>query len=125
MRSIGYVALFSLCSLSSPLASECALTATEINQRIIGNTIVGMEDGKYYEEFLNPNGMIEGRTKSERYKGYWRIEGNRLCFGYESRDDESTAKDWTCTGVGLSGSQLIWNDNGDVSCANLVKGRIK
>lgn len=126
MQALKYVALpFIMLILMSTtlLASDRELTAMEIRLRIVGNTVVGTENGQYYEEYLEPSGRIAGRSKSEAYRGWWRLNGNKLCFAYEADEDSNgrPASNWDCSAVALSGDRLTWKDDGDQ--ARLVAGR--
>ena len=116
-----------LACAGSAAAWDLELTAAEIRARVIGNTIIGIEDGKFYAAYLSPSGVIYGRDGNDDYRGYWRIVDNRLCLGYEA-DNPRTATasgkfTWTCANVALSGKKLIWNDRNDVSFSTLVPGR--
>lgn len=102
-------------------ASDMELTADEIRARMIGNTIVGTENGESYAEYLSPNGVIYGRNKRESYNGWWRIAGNKLCFAYE--EDNGKKPSWNCVYVALTGDKVIWNDDDETSFARLVPGR--
>lgn len=102
-------------------ASDLELTADEIRTRMVGNTILGIEDGEFYAEYLSPNGVIYGHTKQEPYTGWWRIAGNKICFAYEE-DDAKKAR-WNCVNVALTGDRVIWNDDNETSFARLLPGR--
>ncbi|QJP13743.1 hypothetical protein G3545_08780 [Starkeya sp. ORNL1] len=123
MNTLKYVALpcgILLLLTVTLFASDAELTATEIRARVIGNTVVGVEDGKYYEEYLQPNGIIAGRSRQETYRGWWRIDANKLCFAYET-DDEDASKDWDCNTVSLNGDRVTWDGE---EHARLVPGRL-
>lgn len=102
-------------------ASDLELTAEEIHSRMIGNTIVGIEDGEFYAEYLGRNGVIYGQNKNDVYLGYWRVVGNKLCLAYEPDDGKKMS--WSCVFVALSGDKVIWNDGDDTSFARLLPGR--
>lgn len=107
---------------ANAIASDLQLTGTELRTRMIGNTVVGIENGNYYEEYLASNGVILGRDRQSAYRGWWRIDGNKLCFAYEQdSDDGDTPKSWDCSTVAVSGDRITWNDDG--SRARLVPGR--
>ena len=75
--------LFSVTACAT--ASGGQINANDIKARVIGNTVTGVDDGKPYQEYYNPNGTVSGMD-TEDYTGSWRIEGNKLCTGYESDD---------------------------------------
>lgn len=102
-------------------ASDLELTANEIHSRMVGNTIVGIEDGEFYAEYLSPNGVIYGQNKNDAYRGYWRVAGNKLCFAYELDDGKKMS--WNCVLVALAGDKVIWNDDNETSFARLLPGR--
>jgi hypothetical protein len=97
------------------LSMTFALTATalaqslsdgQIRQALVGHTISGVENGKSYSEYLNPNGTISGKNSSGAYSGRWRIARGEICFLYED-----STKGWDCNGVRLRGNTIIWDDN--------------
>lgn len=102
-------------------ASDLELTADEIKARMVGNTIVGIEDGEFYAEYLSPSGVIYGQNKHEAYRGYWRLAGNKICFAYEPDDGKKMS--WNCVFVALTGDKVIWNDDNETSFARLLPGR--
>lgn len=102
-------------------ASDFELTADELRARMVGNTVVGIEDGEFYAEYLSPNGAIYGRNQHEAYQGYWRIVGNKLCLAYD--EDNGKKISWNCVFVALNGDRIIWNDNNETSYARLLPGR--
>ncbi|MDI4663069.1 hypothetical protein K9U40_01765 [Xanthobacter autotrophicus] len=119
MRFLAAAAVAALATCAH--ASDLELTADEIRARMIGNTIVGIEEGEFYAEYLSPNGAIYGRNRHEAYQGYWRIAGNKLCFAYES--DSGKKVSWNCVYVALTGDKVIWNDDNETSFARLLPGR--
>ena len=129
MHAIKYLAsslVFLLLLYTGALAAD-ELSGAEIRARVVGNTVIGIEDGKYYEEFLQPNGVIAGRSNRESYRGWWRIEHHKLCVAYDLDDDQNDStqpKRWDCAAVELSGERLTWKDDGEVSHAKLYPGRI-
>ena len=52
--------LAGLLSLTSPSFSAVLTTENAIRQAIAGNTISGIEDGKSYSEYYQPDGYIHG-----------------------------------------------------------------
>lgn len=130
MRTIKYLGPILLILLplhTGALAGDGELSGAEIRARVVGNTIIGIEDGKYYEEFLQPNGGIAGRNNRESYRGWWRIDGNQLCLAYDPDDDQTLAtppRNWDCSTLALSGDRLTWKDDGVVAYGRLFPGRI-
>jgi hypothetical protein len=116
------LSLLLLCGTGCAWASDVQLTAAEIKARIIGNTVTGVEDGAPYQEYFNPNGTIAGSDSTEKYVGVWRIDGSKLCMGYQSDDDPDKLDDWSCSGVALIGDRVIWNDHGEMTEGKLVAG---
>lgn len=124
MLTLKHVALPYLILMLLPMeavASDLLLTATELRTRVVGNTVVGIDNGNYYEEYLQPNGVILGRDRQAAYRGWWRIEGNKLCFAYEQDDNDDNSRSWDCSTVGVTGDRVTWNDDG--TRARLVPGR--
>jgi hypothetical protein len=91
----------------------------QIREALIGNTISGVEGGKPYVEFLQPDGQINGKESEGRYTGSWQIANGRICFRYV---DEGKAKNWDCVKVAVTGSRIVWIGRGERSYANLIIG---
>ena len=83
-----------------------ALSGAEIQARLIGNTITGVEDGETYAEYLAPDGTISGEGDSGAYAGFWRVAGDQLCFRY---DDDDAGGAWDCASVTLIGASVYWS----------------
>ncbi|MDQ0395443.1 hypothetical protein [Labrys monachus] len=122
MKYILPLSVLLLTGMNCASASDLQLTAAEIKARIIGNTVLGVEDGNPYQEYFNPNGSISGKSSTETYTGAWRIQGDKLCMGYESDDESGQINDWNCSDVGVIGDRVIWNDDGELSEGKLVAG---
>lgn len=102
------------------------LNGVEIQARLVGNTINGVENGEAYSEYLAPNGTIRGLAPSGLYTGRWRINNNQICFHYDESDGEVGA--WDCSPVTLVGEKLYWSDDGGDGAqpeATLVSGNPK
>jgi hypothetical protein len=122
MKHIIPLALMLLSVTGCATASDTQMTAAQIKTRIIGNTIVGDDEGKPYREYYSADGTIAG-TDTEAYTGAWRFDGNKLCTGFESDDDKTPGTQWTCSDVSVVGDRVIWNNDGDVSEAKLLAGK--
>jgi hypothetical protein len=116
-----------LASGATPRASAATpLSGAEIQARLIGNTITGVENGEAYEEYLKPDGTISGIEDSGFYSGSWRIVNNKLCFHYD--EDDGDGKGWDCTPVTLVGTNVYWSNevsDGDSVEATLLPGNPK
>jgi hypothetical protein len=122
MKHVAPMALMLLSLTGCATASNSQVHANDIQAKIIGNTVVGVDEGKPYQEYYNPNGSISGKD-TDNYTGSWRIDGNKLCTGYESNDETKTDLDWTCSGVAVDGDTVIWEDTeGEKSDAKLLPG---
>jgi hypothetical protein len=127
---LGLAALLSLTSLGF-----CAALTTEaqIRQAIVGNTISGVEDGKSYAEYYQPDGYIHGAEPEGLYVGEWRTSGRNLCVRYfdkgEGPDREEAGSGsigaWECMGVEIQGSLFAWIKDGERYKAQLVPGNPK
>jgi len=123
MRHIVPMALMLLSVTACATASSSQTSLADINAHVIGNTVVGVDDGKPYQEYYNPNGTIEG-VDTEDYTGSWRVDGGKLCTGYESDDPKKPGVEWTCSGVSVSGDSVTWVDGeGDRTEAKLLPGK--
>jgi hypothetical protein len=90
------------------------LTGDQIRQRIIGNTIVGTEDGAPVSKYFGADGFIRVEDKDGRYKGVWKIKGNELCVGYED-DNGNMDEAKECSTMALRGDRVIRSsDEGDL-----------
>ncbi|MDQ0395441.1 hypothetical protein J3R73_005233 [Labrys monachus] len=123
MKHIVPLALMLLGVAGCATASKAGMGGDEIKARIVGNTVTGVDDGKPYMEYYDPSGSIAGKD-TEPYTGSWRIDGNKLCTGYESEDPTKTDLDWTCSGVSVVGDRVFWLDqDGEKTEAKLLPGR--
>ena len=93
-------------ALSTAAFAE-TLSGNQIRNLLAGNTMIGVQDGSPYEEYLSPSGMISGGTGAEDYSGQWKITGNQICFMYGG--DESTGG-WDCSTVTLRNNRIIFED---------------
>ena len=124
---LGLAALLSLTSLGFGAALT---TEAQIRQAIVGNTISGVEDGKSYAEYYQPDGYIHGAEPEGLYVGEWRTTGRNLCVRYfdkgEGPDREEvgsgTIGAWECMGVEINGSSFAWVKDGERYKAKLVPG---
>jgi hypothetical protein len=102
--------------------SATTLTAQEIRDQLIGNTISGVEDGESYVEYLRKDGAISGQSGSEKYSGLWRIGDDQICFFYkEDGKSASKSENWDCTFVVIHGDKVIWQGTDDPD-ATLLAG---
>ena len=107
------LAVILLSATGSAMAADSQLSGSEIKAHVIGNTVVGVDNGRSYQEYYDPNGSISG-VDNEVYKGAWRIEGDKLCSKYDDADsDTKDAPEWDCSAVSLKGDQLTWVDGDD------------
>lgn len=88
------------------LAASQGLSGDQIRLRVIGNTLVGTEDGlQYFEYFIN-DGTIVGQGKDGEYSGHWFIRRNQLCVAYED-DKGYIPKTHKCSRVIMNRNQII------------------
>jgi hypothetical protein len=125
--------LAGLLSLTSPGFGAVLTTENAIRQAIAGNTISGIEDGKSYSEYYQPDGYIHGAELEGIYVGEWRIAGRNFCVRYfikgEGLDREEVGSGsigaWECMGVDVGGSHFAWVKDGERYDAHLVPGNPK
>ena len=102
--------------------STTPLTAQEIKNQLIGNTIAGVEDGETYIEYLKKDGTISGQAPSGKYSGLWRIGDDQICFFYkEEGKSASKSENWDCTSVVINGNKVTWPGS-DSPDATLLAG---
>jgi hypothetical protein len=106
----------------STTAFAQALSDAQIRQALVGKTISGTENGEAYSEYLNPDGVISGRSSSGAYSGRWRISDNEICFLYE--EDAGRGGKWDCNEVRLRGNQIIWDDNSTATVSGAIIGGV-
>lgn len=102
--------------LSATASAADALTAAEIQARIVGNTIEGTAGDVEYTEFYAADGTIHGLGDDGPYAGQWSIEGDRMCF------DLGETKE--CDRIQLDGTkvQLLGDDGSLVAVGELKPG---
>jgi hypothetical protein len=122
--------LAGLLSVSGLSFGAVLTTDAGIRHAIIGNTISGIEDGRPYTEFYQPDGYIHGQEPDGLYVGEWRISGRSFCVRYfdkgesPDRDEEGSGSigAWECMGVDIQGSLFAWIKDGERYKAQLVPG---
>jgi hypothetical protein len=82
------------------------LRGDQIQQRVIGNTLVGTDDDSQYFEYFGANGTIVGQGEDGEYSGHWFIRGDQLCVAYED-DDGDIPQTHKCSRVIVSRDQII------------------
>jgi pimeloyl-ACP methyl ester carboxylesterase len=92
---------FLWCLLSVCLACACAetpkikyLSAAEIQESIIGNSLKGSDSGLWEDHYVpgegeNLAGDIRGRSSTGPYVGRWSIDGDSMCMEYPAAPEES------------------------------------
>ena len=95
-------------------------TEDQIRKAVIGNTVAGVEDGKAYTEYFQPDGYLHGEDPEGPYVGEWRIAGRDIC----TRDfsEEHSMSDWECVSVDIDGSRFAWVKDGERYEAQLRHG---
>lgn len=124
------LSLAALLSLTSLGFGASLTTETQIRQAIVGNTISGVEDGKSYAEFYQPDGYIHGMEPEGLYVGEWRIAGRNFCVRYfikgEGPDWEEVGSGsigaWECMDVEINGSSFAWIKDGERYMAQIARG---
>jgi hypothetical protein len=124
------LSLTGLLSLTSLSFGAVLTTEAEIRQAMIGNTVSGIEDGKSYTDYYQPDGYIHGVEPEGSYVGEWRIAGRSFCVRYfdkqEGADGEEVGSGsigaWECMGVEIQGSFFAWIKDGERYKAQLVPG---
>jgi hypothetical protein len=95
----------SIVALSTAAFSE-TLSGNQIRSLLAGNTMVGVQDGSRYEEYLSPSGMISGSTGVDDFGGQWKIAGNQVCFLYGGGQSSG----WDCSTVTLRNGRIRFED---------------
>jgi hypothetical protein len=118
--------LAGLLSLTGASFGAVLTTEPEVRQAIVGNTISGIEDGKPYTEYYQPDGYIHGQGPDGPYVGEWRTTGRNFCVRYfeikENEDGSGSIGAWECMGVEVEGSSFAWIKDGERYKAQLVSG---
>ena len=125
--------LAGLLSLTNVGLGGVLTTEAQVRQAIVGNTISGIEDGKPYTEYYQPDGYIHGLEPDGLYVGEWRTTGRSFCVRYfdkgEGADREEQGSGsigpWECMGVEINGSFFAWVQDGERYKAQLVRGNPK
>jgi hypothetical protein len=119
MRAFVSILVGSLVLMPAVAHSKNLSNDDQIREALIGSTISGVEDGKSYVEFLQPDGRIDGDGREGRYSGHWQIAKGQICFSY---DEDGKANSWDCVKVGIEGARIVWIDKGERSYAKLIAG---
>jgi hypothetical protein len=82
-------------------AAFAAATGDQIRAAISDSTVQGNMVSGPYAEYYAPDGTIRGKD----YTGQWSVEGDSMCFAYQSTPKE-------CWNVELNGDQVRWIKNG-------------
>ncbi len=78
------------------------LTEDEIRDKIIENTVGGLDYGKKWFEYYTEDGAIKGIWDRERYRGKWTLDGPVMCFDYAGTGYDGC---WT---ISLDGDTVHW-----------------
>jgi hypothetical protein len=119
MRAFVSILVGSLLMMPAVAYSKYLSNDDQIREALIGNTISGVEEGKSFVEFLQPDGRIDGEQRDGRYTGHWQIAKGQICFSY---DEDNRATKWDCVKVAIEGSRIVWIDKGERSYAKLIVG---
>jgi pimeloyl-ACP methyl ester carboxylesterase len=118
--AVGYErAIFLWCVLSLCLFCGCIhpdearyLSAAEIQDSIIGNSLKEAESDSWKEDYLaidgnRLKGIIKGRSKiSVPYRGTWSIDGYSMCINYPGAPDQGGCYRFSRG----SGNNVLWFD---------------
>ena len=70
-------------------AGPAMLTADQIKETIVGNTMSGVSKGGVeWAEYYLPNGLIAGSWGGDKYQGNWSMKDDMMCFDYSGTDDD-------------------------------------
>lgn len=80
------------------------MTAADIQQKIIGNTLVGGDFKEYYDSA----GLIRGRQTGHpsEYHGNWHLAGDKMCFDYPKTPQYNS-----CNKLEIKGNQVYFLDD--------------
>jgi hypothetical protein len=104
------------------------LTGEDIKKEIVGNSLIGIEKGETYVEYLSPDGTISGLAESGFYRGAWRVDGDKICVLYDADEPGDSAKTWDCEPIARKGENIYWSDSvaaDEPSEATLLAGNPK
>ena len=110
---IARLALALTFATAMPAAAETLATGAEIKAAVSGNTVQGAMTGSdTYTEFYAEDGTIKGKD----YAGKWTIDGDKMCFTYDTPDAE-------CWGASIKGDMITWMKDGkDDGTGTILKG---
>ncbi len=113
--------LLSLCLVCGCVHTDEAryLSAAEIQDSIIGNTLTEAETGRWKEDYLpsgadRRKGIIRGHQRAPEgpYGGTWSIRGDSLCFNYHFFPEQSGCYRFSRR----DGSKILWfNEAGELA----------
>ena len=70
--------LLATATVSMAAADWTALTGEEITALLSGNTVKSSD----FTEFYDANGSVRGAEGDTKYKGTWRVDGDKLCVDF-------------------------------------------
>jgi hypothetical protein len=99
------VTAVSILSLGASSAHAAELTRTELEAKVVGNTIHYQAGDEHVFEYLAPGGVIHGRSSVHgTYVARWRLYGDdAICFEHE--DPMASG----CVSVVLNGAQIEYH----------------
>lgn len=101
-RNAAAIAAISLASLGTGALAADPLKGEALRSFMSDRTIQGsMTESGRYTEFYAADGTIRGQG----YTGTWRVDGDRVCFDYNTDPEDC----WTAAGAG---DQVEWIKDG-------------
>ncbi|MGE0425432.1 MAG: hypothetical protein AB7O88_24440 [Reyranellaceae bacterium] len=91
-------------AIAPPPPSGGKVTGLAAWNKLIGNTVAGLVDGKNYAEFYQPDGTVKTLADAELTTGKWSVEGEKVCFVYPKEDK-------ACFTLELAGDDVTFTDD--------------
>jgi hypothetical protein len=80
------------------------LTGLAAWEKVVGNSISGMVEGRAFAEYYSKDGTVKFRIDGKTSTGRWLVDGDGICFEYPGDPRE-------CFRLTLSdGKEVIWTD---------------
>ncbi len=85
------VAVVALCAFCSVAFADDALTPNELKRLAPGRYAVTVMGLVNMTVSMRPNGVITGQAKGDKDRGFWTVQGQKLCIVWRKWNDGKTS----------------------------------
>lgn len=87
MLKTPFLAALAVCALSTATLADDALSPTELRKLAPGRYAVNVMGLVNMTVSMRPNGVITGQAKGEKDRGFWTVQGQKLCIAWNKWND--------------------------------------